>query len=177
MSNSDTVDLLAQLLMTFFQVPGSSSSVRVQRSWVWRRLKESLANDKSRWDISKQDENPLSQQKGINVLQGGSHFRRCWLWEDQPGALHGGEKLLRCRGPRPQRGGPCQRGGQHPGQAFWPAGRLPLLPGADDPLCFFNSYYISFRRTTLPRAMFLILSTPSQPSSPRLLNLHLTIGT
>ena len=42
----------------FFQVPGSSSSVRVQRNWVWRRLKESLANDKSRLDIN---ENPLSQ--------------------------------------------------------------------------------------------------------------------
>ena len=121
--------------MIFFQVPSSSSSVRVQRNWVWRRLKESLANDKSRWDISKSNVNPLSQQKEINVFQGGSHFWRCWLWEDQPGALHGGEELLRCRGPRPHRGGPCQRGQQHPSQAFWPAGRLPLLPGADDSFC------------------------------------------
>ena len=44
-------------------------------------------------------------------------------------------------------------------------------------LFFFNSYSISFRRTTLPPALYLILSTPSQPSSPRRLNSHLIIGT
>ena len=42
---------------------------------------------------------------------------------------------------------------------------------------FFNSYSIFFRRTTLPPALYLILSTPSQPSSPRRLNLRLIIAT
>ena len=53
-----TQSLLTCSIMTFSQVPSSSSSVRVQRNWVWRRLKESLANDKSRLDIN---ENPLSR--------------------------------------------------------------------------------------------------------------------
>ena len=44
-------------------------------------------------------------------------------------------------------------------------------------LFVFQSLFLFLRRTTLPPALYLILSTPSQPSSPRLLNLHLTIGT
>ena len=49
-------------------MPSSSSSVRVQRNWVWRRLKESLANDKSRWDIN---ENPyLNKRKDKMSLRG-----------------------------------------------------------------------------------------------------------
>ena len=44
-------------------------------------------------------------------------------------------------------------------------------------LFVFQSLFLFFRRTTLPPALYLILSTPSQPSSPRRLNSHLIIGT
>ena len=44
-------------------------------------------------------------------------------------------------------------------------------------LFVFQSLSLFLRRTTLPPALYLISSTPSQPSSPRRLNLHLIIGT
>ena len=44
-------------------------------------------------------------------------------------------------------------------------------------LFVFQFSFLFLRRTTLPPALYLILSTPSQPSSPRRLNSHLIIGT
>ena len=44
-------------------------------------------------------------------------------------------------------------------------------------LFVFQFSFHFLRRTTLPPALYLTLSTPSQPSSPRRLNSHLIIGT